>query len=115
MLGVTFFHFYAFSHRDCKRQLLIPLCLSTSTELDSHLTDFRQISRWGTSLNFIDTFQFVLKSEKRNTLLKAQRVIMITSRRLRGLVVSSIGRDMAFGYIKSMIDCQSVSTVRRNL
>ena len=57
----------------------------------------------------------MLKLEKWNTLLKALRVIMITSRRLRDLVVSSKGRDMALGYIKNIIDCQSVSTVRRNL
>jgi len=84
--------------------------------LDSHRTDFREISSWGTLLSFIDTVQCVLQSEKWNTLLKALSVIMITSRRLRDLVVSSIGRDMALGYInRSTIDCQSVSTVRRNL
>jgi len=28
MFGVTSFHFYAFSHRNCERQLLNTLCLS---------------------------------------------------------------------------------------
>jgi hypothetical protein len=53
--------------------------------------------------------------KKGNALLKALRVIMIKSRRLRELAVSSNGQDMALGYIKSMINCQSVSMVRRNL